>query len=341
MMAEWLSSPLTNIDAIKERQSAVTEYLHDRDLAGSVREELREVYDMQRLLTRVTTGRASPRDLQYIGRTLHKLPKLKSRLANCTSQRLVALEAAIDLCPELHAQLTEALVDDCPLSPRDGGLIRNEYHAELDNLRQLATGGKEWIARYQASEQERTGIPSLKVGFNKVFGFYMEVTNAHKDKVPEEYIRKQTLKNAERYITPQLKEYEEKVLTAEDKAKEIEYDLFLKLRANVEQSALRLRRTADVLAELDTLASMAELASARSYCCPELSDDRALQISEGRHPVLDIIEPDGTFVPNDTIADSDGFVLLITGPNMAGKSTYIRQVALLTLMAQMGSYVPA
>ncbi len=341
LLSDWLAAPLTDIDAINRRLDAVAELLADRSLAEKMTDELRDVYDMQRLMTRVSTGRASPRDLQYVGRTLAKLPRMKALLAARTSRLVAELESQIDLCPELRDQLQAALVDDCPLTSREGGLIRTGFHPPLDELRQLATGGKQWIAQYQAGEQQRADISSLKVGFNKVFGFYIEITNAHKAKVPADYIRKQTLKNAERYITPQLKEYEEKVLTAEEKAKEIEYDLFLQLRAAVEESAGRLRNTADALAQLDVLLSLAQLAEARGYCRPDLTDEPLLEIVDGRHPVLDVIEPDGTFVPNDTQATSDGHILLITGPNMAGKSTYIRQVALIGVMAQLGSFVPA
>jgi DNA mismatch repair protein MutS len=234
------------------------------------------------------------------------------------------------------------LVDDCPLTAKEGGLIRDGYHQDLDNLRRLAAGGKQWIAQYQAEVAAETGIPNLKVGYNKVFGYYIELTNAHRDKAPDTFIRKQTLKNAERYITPELKEYEEKVLTADEKAKHLEYELFLEIRDRVHTASRRLRSTADVLARLDVLCAFAELARQRDYCRPDLVEEPLLRIAEGRHPVLDIIEPHGTFVPNDTGASVDeGMILLITGPNMAGKSTYIRQVALLTLMAQMGSYIPA
>ena len=216
------------------------------------------------------------------------------------------------------------------------------YNEELDELRKLAEGGKQWIAEYQSREAERIGVTNLKVGFNKVFGYYLELSNANKDKAPEEYIRKQTLKNAERYITPELKEYEEAVLSSDDKAKLLEYELFLQLRGQVHEAQGRLKRTADQLARLDVLQALAELAVLRGYCRPVIQKAPVLEICGGRHPVLDITEPDGTFVPNDTVADYDAKnLLLITGPNMAGKSTYIRQVALITLMAQMGSFVPA
>ncbi len=328
--------------AINLRQEAVAELVLDAALADHLRETLRKVYDVQRLLARVTTGRASPRDLSFLGRTLGALPALKARLTARKSVHLNQLEAAIDLCPDLRSRLDAGLADDCPLSSRDGGFIRDGYHEPLDNLRELATGGKQWIARYQAEESQRTGISTLKVGFNKVFGYYIEITNTHREKIPAEYIRKQTVKNAERYITPELKEYEEKVLTADEKSKELEHELFLELREAVSAARRRMQATADVLAQLDVLVALAELARQRNYCRPQVVEEPELMIIDGRHPVLDVLEPEGTFVPNDVACGgAEGTILLITGPNMAGKSTYIRQVALITLLAQIGSFVPA
>ena len=342
LLSDWLSSPLTEVEAINARLDAVGELVGDAGLCTDVRTELRGVYDLQRLLTRITTGRASPRDLSFIGQTLQRLPKLKARLAARQSKLLSQLESAIDLCPDIRTELETALVDECPLTSREGGIIRSGFNQRLDELRELASGGKQWIARYQAAEAKRANIPSMKVGFNKVFGYYIEITNAHREKVPDDYIRKQTLKNAERYITPELKEYEEKVLSADEQAKELEYQLFSQLRDMVQNAAGRLRATADVLARIDVLVALAELARHHYYCRPAISADNVLHIKDGRHPVLDVIEPQGTFVPNDTVAGGEaGCLLLITGPNMSGKSTYIRQVALITLLAQMGSFVPA
>jgi DNA mismatch repair protein MutS len=342
LLSEWLASPLTNIEEINARLDAVEELSKNESARSEFREKLRAVYDVERLLARVTTGRCSPRDLNFIGRTLGRLPQVKVRLAECTSRLLRDLHDQLELCPDLRDQLSKFLVDDCPLTTREGGFIRAGCDQELDSLRELAVGGKEWIARYQAKVAEETGIPNLKVGFNKVFGYYIELTNAHRDKAPEYFIRKQTLKNAERFITPELKEYEEQVLTADEKAKNLEFKLFTELREQVHVAGPRLRATAAVLARLDTLVSLAELARERGYCRPVPVAEPVLQIVDGKHPVLDILEPQGTFVPNDALASpEDGMMLLITGPNMAGKSTYIRQVALLAVMAQMGSFVPA
>jgi DNA mismatch repair protein MutS len=342
LLGEWLANPLTDVAGIEARLDAVEELMGEDGLRGQLRDSLRGVYDLQRLLARVTTGRASPRDLNSIGRTLAELPKLKAKLTARRSGLLCQLEADLDLCPEVRSKLESALVNECPLTAREGGFIRDGFDTELDRLRELAAGGKQWIAKYQAQAVAQSGIPNLKVGYNKVFGYYIEVTNTHRGKVPENFIRKQTLKNAERYITPELKEYEEQVLSADERAKDLEYELFLELRDLVAAAARRLQTTAEVLASLDVLAALAELARHRGYCRPKIVDQPVLEIVDGRHPVLDITEADGTFVPNDTVANPQrGMMLLITGPNMAGKSTYIRQVALLTLMAQMGSFVPA
>ena len=342
LLADWVANPLTNVADINARLDAVGELAADERLRTGVRENLRGVYDLERLLGRVATGRACPRDLSFVARTLAALPKLKASLTCRKAPLLCELEAAIDLCPEIRSQLELALMEDCPLANRDGGIIRGGYSADLDRLRDLAAGGKQWIARYQAEQADATGIPNLKVAYNKVFGYYIEITNAQKDKTPPHYVRKQTVANAERYVTPELKEYEEQVVTADERAKELEYELFLSLREVVQKEARRLQATAGVLSQLDVLASLAGLARERSYCRPTITDEPVLKIKDGRHPVLDILEPQGTFVPNDvSCGGDDGVVLLITGPNMAGKSTYIRQVALLTLMAQIGSFVTA
>ena len=353
LLGEWLRAPLTCPQRIGARLEAVGELVDSESLRAAVRSSLKGVYDLQRLIARVTTGRASPRDLASIARTLASLPGLKARLADRKSDRLAQLEKRIDLCPELRSSLEAALEEDCPLVSREGGFVRSGYSQELDECRELMAGGKQWMARYQADQMEKTGIPSIKVGFNKVFGYYLEVTHAHRDKVPAEFIRKQTLKNAERYITPELKEYEERVLTAEDRANTIEHEIFLDLRQKALIAGSRLLATAEALAELDVLAGLAELARSRNYCRPAVVAEPILKIVEGRHPVLDVTEPEGTFVPNDCQCQARGdsategeqqespTLLLLTGPNMAGKSTYIRQTALIALLAQIGSFVPA
>jgi DNA mismatch repair protein MutS len=342
LLADWLVSPLAKRAAIDARLAAVAELKDEQALRQDLQAELGKAFDLQRLTARVSTGRASPRDLGAIAATLRLLPRVKAKLTARRAALLCELEGSLELCPDLRHTLDAALVDDPPLTAREGGLIREGFNAELDELRGVARGGKEWIARFQAQEISRTGISSLKVGFNKVFGYYIEITHAHAAKIPPDYQRKQTLKNAERYITPELKEYEEKVLSAEDKIHEREYELFVQLREQVASQTTRLMETAQVLATLDVLAGLAELAVSRQYCRPSLCDEPVLEIDAGRHPVLDQTLPPGTFVPNEVrLNASDGFLWLITGPNMSGKSTFIRQVALITLLAHLGSFVPA
>jgi DNA mismatch repair protein MutS len=342
LLAEWLVSPLADREAIDARQAAVAELKDELPLRQDLQAELHKAFDLQRLTARVSTGRASPRDLGAIARTLRLLPRLKAKLTARRSVLLCDLEGHLELCPDLRQTLDAALLDDLPLSPREGGMVREGFNAELDELRGIARSGKEWIARFQAQEIARTGIGSLKVGFNQVFGYYIEITHAHTAKVPPDYQRKQTLKNAERYITPELKEYEEKVLSAEDKIHDREYDLFMALRDQVAAQTTRLMQTAEVLATLDVLTGLADLATARQYCRPTMCDEPVLEIDGGRHPVLDQTLPPGTFVPNDIrLGAEQGILWLITGPNMSGKSTFIRQIALITLLAHLGSFVPA
>jgi DNA mismatch repair protein MutS len=343
LLSDWLSNPLTDMPTIVQRHDAVEEFSSDAILCRDLREQLGQVYDLQRLMAKVATRRATPRDLWCLVCTLSLLPKIKAKLSGRSAQLLVELEADLDLCEEVRADIESAIDENPPLIITDGGMIRDNYLPELDELRELARGGKAWIAKYQAEEIERTGITNLKVGYNKVFGYYLEVTAAHKDKVPDDYIRKQTLKNQERYITPQLKEYEEKVLSAEDKSKTLEQELFHALKERVALHVTRLKNTSEVLAEVDVLLSLAVLATSHGYCRPQMTEEPILDIREGRHPVLDKLQPTGEFVPNDVLlgGDDHGRIQIITGPNMAGKSTYIRQAALLSLMAQMGSFVPA
>ncbi len=341
-LADCLANPLTDIEQINRRLDAVGELRDAATIRQSVRKALAGVYDLERLMARVATARCGPRDLQSVGRTLDGLPEIKRRISDRTASLVLDIESRIDPCPQLGVALENALADECPILARDGGFIRSGYHEQLDRLRELAAGGKQWIADYQSKQAELTGIANLKVGFNKVFGYFIELTNAHRGSAPDNYIRKQTLKNAERYITPELKEYEEKVLSADERAKDLESQLFSELRQLVQNESKKLQATANALAELDVLCGLAELAALRDYCRPEIVETPLLDIQDGRHPVLDIIEPEGTFVPNDAKSDpGESAILLITGPNMAGKSTYIRQVALLTIMAQMGSFVPA
>ncbi|MEM8734886.1 MAG: DNA mismatch repair protein MutS [Planctomycetota bacterium] len=342
LIAAWLAAPLVDQSHIEMRHETVEELLHDNRTRGELRRLLDGIYDLERLLGRAATGRASPRDLRQVGTTLERLPAIKNLLQGRSAQLLQILEQRLLLCESLRDKLLSALNEECPLHLRDGGYIQDGYHEQLDELRRLATGGKQWIAEYQARQGEETGIPNLKVGYNKVFGYYLEVTNAHKDKVPNSFVRKQTLKNAERYITDELKQYETKVISADEQSLALELELFNELRNEVALALADLQSVALVLAELDVLAGLSELAKKQNYVRPEMSNGCDLDVIEGRHPVLDMMTAKGTFVPNDCrIGEDHGSVMLITGPNMAGKSTYIRQVALITLMAQLGSFVPA
>jgi DNA mismatch repair protein MutS len=297
LLAEWLSSPLTDLEQITQRQDAIEELVNQLSLRDDVRELLKETYDLQRLTSRIATGRCSPRDLVCLAATLSQLPRLRAKLAERKSKRLQTLEQRIELCPEAHAAIVDAIVDEPPNNISDGGVIRPGYRVELDEFRDLMRGGRQWMAAYQQKEIERTGITNLKIGFNKVFGYYLEVTASHSAKVPDEYIRKQTLKNQERYITPELKEYEEKVLRAEDRAKALEQELFASLREYVATFVPLLLRTADAMAEIDVLASLSTLAANAGYCRPVLTAEPIMDVRDGRHPVLDRLLPSGQFVP--------------------------------------------
>jgi DNA mismatch repair protein MutS len=342
LLHEWLLTPLAVLADIECRLDAVAEFVQEHSLRREIRGLLDQAFDLQRLTARASTGRASPRDLGAVAGTLRLLPQIKAKATGRRSALLRELESKLELCADLRQALDSALVEKLPLTAREGGVIRRGYDAALDELHAVASGGKEWIARFQAQEVVRTGIPSLKVGFNRVFGYYIEVTHVHVEKIPKDYQRKQTLKNAERYITPELKKYEEKVLTAEEKIYQREYELFVALRERVAEETQRLLQTAEVLAAMDVLAALAEVAVSRRYCRPELCAEPILEIKDGRHPVLDQTLPPGAFVPNDvSMGPEAGTLLLLTGPNMSGKSVMIRQAALLTLMAQMGSFVPA
>jgi DNA mismatch repair protein MutS len=337
-----LLTPLAERDQIEARLDAVEEFLRVTPARADVREQLATIPDLQRLTTRVSTNRATPRDLLGISRALRQLPKIKAKVTGRHAKLLQELEARLELCPDLRDLLDRGLAEEPPTTLKDGGVIREGFSADLDELRRLSREGKDWLARYQATEMTRTGIPSLKVGFNSVHGYYIEITHAHGAKVPAEYTRRQTLKNAERYITPELKEYEEKVLTAQERALALEAELFAGIREQIAAQTDRLLNTAEVLASLDLLTSLAELASSRRYVRPLMVDEPVLEIREGRHPVLDQTLPPGTFVPNDVLLGTEtGRFWLITGPNMAGKSVLIKQTALIALMAHASSFVPA
>ncbi len=350
MLRRWVCYPLRTIDEIAARQAAVAECVDMPAMRQAIRDVLRDMGDIERITARLGVGRVTPRDLVALGHTLGRLPALTAatqagRLGNTpdgpTSPLLADLLEATGGLEDLAAFLGHSLAPDAPLTLREGGIIAPGFHAELDRLRSVASGGQEWLAEYQRREAERTGIQQLKVGFNRVFGYYIEISNAYRGDVPAEYVRKQTVKNAERYITDELKQHETEVLSAEERANDLEYELFETIRERVVEWIDPLQRVADAVARIDAIAGLAHLAAERDYARPELVAENVLEIDDGRHPVLDQTL-DERFVPNDCALDErDARLLIITGPNMAGKSTYIRQVALLTLLAQTGSFVPA
>ncbi|MDD3588217.1 MAG: DNA mismatch repair protein MutS, partial [Thermoguttaceae bacterium] len=341
LLADWLTYPLTDVRQIQTRQDAVENLISRGDATDDMRQKLRCVCDLERISAKVVQRRAIPRDLVLINRTLITLPSIVEFLDQCSCSLLKTLQNNLDVLESLSNELTAALDPDGPLNYREGGFIRTGYHQQLDEYRELQSGGKRWLAEYQAQESQRTGISNLKVGYTSVFGYYIEVTRTNTDRIPEHYVRKQTLKNAERYITDELKVYEEKVLTSAEKALELEMQLFDGLLQKVLAVRAKLQRNAGVLAHLDALSGLAVLARTRGYVRPTVVDEPVLEIVEGRHPVLDLTEASGTFVPNDAFCDEKrGMIHLITGPNMAGKSTFIRQVALLVIMAQIGSFIP-
>ncbi len=339
----WLVRPLREVEKIRQRLDAVEALVTSPRLRKNIREDLDAVGDLERLAGKIATGRATPRDLVAVKQTLEKIPALKTLLADEPCPTLQRLEKSLTPCAPIAEMIGKALVDDPPAQITEGGLIREGFSEELDSLRRLARSGKSWVAKLQKEESKRTGIPSLKVGFNKVFGYYLEVTHTHTEKVPDEYIRKQTLKNAERYITPELKEYEEKILTAEEKIGHLEFDLFNDLRAKLAEETAALQLNAALLAMLDCFAALAEVAERHGYTRPEVSEGRVLDIKGGRHPVVEQALPAGEpFIPNDVRLDPENEqILLITGPNMAGKSVVLRQVGLIVLLAQVGAFVPA
>ena len=340
LLKSWVLAPLADPEAIGRRQDAVEELLAGPELQGDIRDELTGILDLERLSARVGCGRAGPRDMTALRRCLEALPELRRLLADSRASLLAEAAAAIPDLSGLAARLARGLVDDPPMVLKDGGVIRDGFDAELDDLRALGREGKGFIAAFQAREAAATGIP-LKVGFNQVFGFYIEITNAHRDKAPGRYIRKQTLKNAERYITEELKEYEDKVLHAEERIQRLEQRLFNSLRDEAQARLDDIQRAAAATALIDCLHGLARVAKEGGWIRPSVATGDELTIVEGRHPVLDRTAGREPFVPNDTALDERTRIMVITGPNMAGKSTYIRQTALLVILAQLGSFVPA
>ena len=342
MIRSWLEKPLLDINEINRRLTAVEELVDATVVRGELTDALKDVSDLERVQTRIVTGSVNCRDLLGLARGFRALPEVKAQLQKCESPLLCRLEQQIDDLTDCAELIENTIVDEPPLTVREGGIIRKGANAEADRLRDIMEGGSGTIAAIEAAEKERTGIRTLKVGFNRVFGYYIEVSKSFMDQVPAHYVRKQTLANCERYITQELKELENQVLTAKDRLTALEYQIFQSLREHLAEQAARVQQTAAAVAATDALCSLATVAVQRGYCRPEITLGNEISIDNGRHPVVEVMLKDSLFVPNDTkLGAADNTVAIITGPNMAGKSTYMRQVALIVLMAQMGSFVPA
>ncbi len=342
LLREWLLRPLAGLPEIGRRHDGVEALRQDRALLARLREALAEVKDLERLIARLGAGTGNARDLRALSQSLASLPALKQEIEGHRVALLASLAGAVAPLPKLVEHIERAIVDEPPMTIREGGVIRKGYHPELDELKEAATRGRNWLAEFQGREQERTGIKSLKVRHNKVFGYYIEVTKSNLSSVPADYVRKQTIVNAERFITPELKEHENRILGAQERSLEIEYELFLEVRAAAVQETAAIQKSGEAIAQLDALGAMAERALALNYVRPVMTAGGTIRIREGRHPVIEQMTEAERFVPNDALLDNqDNQLIIITGPNMAGKSTYIRQVALIVIMAQAGSFVPA
>ena len=341
-LRRWVEQPLVNVGDIAERLEAVAEFKDKFMVRMELRDLFKRVYDIERLMGKVVLGSANCRDLIALKNSLGQVPYIKEIIAGCESTLSVRNNSLMEDLEDICNLIESSIIEEPPVSVKEGGIIKTGYHEEVDKLRHATTDGKQWIASLEAAEKEKTGIRNLKIGFTKVFGYYLEVTKSYFHLVPQEYIRKQTLANCERFVTQELKEMEETILGAEGKIIELEYRLFTEIRESIATQVGRIKSTAACLAELDVLCSLAEVADRENYCRPEVNSDGVIKIEAGRHPVVEKMLEQGAFVPNDTLLDmEDDRLSIITGPNMAGKSTYMRQVALIVLMGQIGSFVPA
>ncbi len=341
-LRRWLNDPLIDVTEINKRLNAVKELKDNIIFRGDIIDNLKKVYDIERLAGKMAYGNANARDMVTLKNSVSKLPEVKKILKDSKSNLLKELYENLDELTDIYELIEKSIVDDPPMTIKDGGIIKLGYDQEIDKLKTATTEGKNWILKVEADEREKTGIKSLKVGFNKVFGYYIEVTKSYLSQVPDRFIRKQTLTNAERYITEELKNLENQILGAEEKVINLEYNAFTDIRCQISKNIKRLQKSANVVSTLDVLSSFAEVAEDLNYCMPNVNSNGGINIKGGRHPVIEKMLGTGSFVENDTYLDKDENRLsIITGPNMAGKSTYMRQVALITLMAQVGSFVPA
>ena len=342
MIRNWLERPLMSAAKITRRQNAVGELADNPEMRDKTRAALTGISDIERLMARIAYSTANAKELKSLQATCERLPKIKELILGCSSVYLKEIYHSIDTLSDVCELIESTIVDEPPFSLREGGMIKRGYSAELDELKDIMEDGAGVIASIEAKQREETGIPKLKVGYNRVFGYYIEVTNSYKDLVPDTYIRKQTLANCERYITQELKDLEGRILGAKDRAVALEYDVFCSVREKISLEVQRIQKTAKALAALDTLAGLAEVAVTNNYVCPQINSGGCIEIKDGRHPVVEALMDGAVFVPNDTVLDkNENRCMIITGPNMAGKSTYMRQIALIVLMAQIGSFVPA
>ena len=343
LLKKWITAPLRKLEKILKRQESVETFFLNKQLRINIQNELREIGDLERLTSKICTGRVNPRELIHLQSSLKKIPLIKQLLDQTSAETITQINLQLNNLSEIVSKIEETIADNPPLSINDGGIIRKGYNSELDELRDLSLNAKEWISNFQKVERERSKISSLKVSYNKVFGYYIEISNANKDKVPDDYIRKQTLVNGERYITPELKEYEDKILNAEEKISTLEFKLFDEVRQFTSTYAEKIQENARLISMLDCFQSFAECADTNNYVRPILNNSDSIEINEGRHPVVENILPPGEkFTPNNCdLSGSENQVIILTGPNMAGKSVFLRQIGLIVLMAQIGSYVPA
>ena len=342
MLRSFIEQPLIDLEEIEKRQQAISELNQNAIAREEIREYLNPVYDLERLISKISYQSANPRDLIAFKSSLEMLPAIRCLLDDFQGDLLKEIQTNLDPLQDLYELVDQAIMDEPPISVRDGDMIKTGFHEEVDKLRNAKTEGKTWIAQLEAKEREATGIKNLRIKYNKVFGYYLEVTNSYKDLVPEHYMRKQTLANAERYITPELKELEDMILGAEDKLVALEYNLFCEVRDKLGAEIVRIQKTAKAIAALDVFASLSLVAERNNYVCPKMNTKGLIQIKDGRHPVVEKMIDHDMFIANDTLLDNGkNRISIITGPNMAGKSTYMRQTALIVLMAQIGSFVPA
>ena len=339
LLRRWLNNPLIDSKQINKRLDSVQELKDNIILRGDLTDSLKKVYDIERLAGKISYGSANGRDLISLKNSAKQLPDIKKILSQAKSNLLTELYSELDVLEDVYELIDKTIVDEPPISVKEGGLIKLGYDEEIDKLKTATTDGKNWIIQLEAEEREKTGIKGLKVGFNKVFGYYIEVTKSNVSLVPDRYIRKQTLTNGERYITEELKNLENQILGAEEKVVNLEYNVFAEVRDKIEAQVERLQKSASVVAMLDSLCSLATVADDQNYVRPQVDNSGIIDIKDGRHPVIEKILPSGSFVQNDTYLDeNENRLSIITGPNMAGKSTYMRQVALITLMAQVRKF---